>query len=126
MPPAGFMPTMRPVSSWTSRIASSMQSVTGSVGYLTQALGGSFTVYIEGNLFRIAGVDGDAIGKESLAPPDLAEALRRDAEWIDAGDMSIASLLVCSQLPDALRVHIACGIREFANPDAGFKLAGVG
>ncbi len=43
----------------------------GSVGYLTQALGGSFTVYIEGNLFRIAGADGDAIGKEPVPPPQL-------------------------------------------------------
>ena len=31
IPPAGFMPTIRPVSSWTSRITSSMQSVTGRV-----------------------------------------------------------------------------------------------
>ncbi len=44
---------------------------TGSVGYLTQALGGSFTVYVEGNLFRIAGADGDAIGKEPLRAPEL-------------------------------------------------------
>ena len=41
----------------------------GSVGYITQALGGSFTVFVEGNLFRIAGEDADAIGKE--APPPL-------------------------------------------------------
>ena len=44
---------------------------TGSVGYISQALGGSFTVYIEGNLFRIAGADGDAIGKEPLPRPEL-------------------------------------------------------
>ena len=44
---------------------------TGSVGYITQALGGSFTVYVEGNLFRIAGADGDAIGKEPLKRPEL-------------------------------------------------------
>ena len=25
----------------------------GQVGYITQALGGSFTVYVEGNIFRI-------------------------------------------------------------------------
>ena len=31
IPPAGFIPMMSPVSSWTSRITSSMQSVTGSV-----------------------------------------------------------------------------------------------
>jgi probable FeS assembly SUF system protein SufT len=44
---------------------------TGSVGFITQSLGGSFTVHIEGNLFRIAGADGDAIGKEPLRPPEL-------------------------------------------------------
>ena len=40
-------------------------------GFITQALGGSFTVYIEGNLFRIAGIDADAIGKEPLKPPEI-------------------------------------------------------
>ncbi len=43
----------------------------GSVGYITQALGGSFTVYIDGNLFRIAGADADAIGKTSAKPPQV-------------------------------------------------------
>jgi probable FeS assembly SUF system protein SufT len=55
--PAGVEVTLRP----------------GSVGYVTQALGGSFTVYIEGNLFRIAGEDGDAIGKEPLPRPELPD-----------------------------------------------------
>ena len=45
----------------------------GSVGYITQALGGSWTVFVEGNLFRIAGVDADAIGKEPPAPLELPE-----------------------------------------------------
>lgn len=39
----------------------------GTVGYITQALGGSFTVFVDGNLFRIAGEHADALGKE---PPD--------------------------------------------------------
>ncbi len=43
----------------------------GSVGYVTQALGGSFTVQVEGNLFRIAGIDGDAIGREPPVPIEL-------------------------------------------------------
>jgi probable FeS assembly SUF system protein SufT len=43
----------------------------GSVGYITQALGGSFTVYIDGNLFRIAGHDADAIGKTSAKAPEV-------------------------------------------------------
>jgi probable FeS assembly SUF system protein SufT len=43
----------------------------GQAGYITQALGGSFTVYVDGNLFRIAGEDADAIGKEVVKPPEL-------------------------------------------------------
>lgn len=45
----------------------------GQIGYITQALGGSFTVYVEGNLFRIAGNDADALGKEPLPPLELAD-----------------------------------------------------
>jgi probable FeS assembly SUF system protein SufT len=45
----------------------------GSVGYITQALGGSFTVYIDGNLFRIAGENADAIGKTASKPPEIPQ-----------------------------------------------------
>jgi len=45
----------------------------GTSGFITQALGGSFTVYIEGNLFRIAGADADALGKEPVPPPAVPE-----------------------------------------------------
>jgi probable FeS assembly SUF system protein SufT len=54
----------------------------GSIGYITQSLGGSFTVFIEGNLFRIAGEDADAIGKEPPAP--LALAGDADDEAVEA------------------------------------------
>jgi len=43
----------------------------GQAGYITQALGGSFTVYLDGNLFRIAGEDADAIGQEAVKAPEL-------------------------------------------------------
>ena len=42
------------------------------VGQITQALGGSYTVMIGGNLFRIDGKDADAIGKEVLDSNDKA------------------------------------------------------
>jgi probable FeS assembly SUF system protein SufT len=42
-------------------------------GFITQALGGSFTVYVEGNLFHIAGTDADALGKEPVEPPEVPE-----------------------------------------------------
>jgi probable FeS assembly SUF system protein SufT len=43
----------------------------GKIGFITQALGGSFTVYVEGNLFRVAGKDADALGKEVVTGPEL-------------------------------------------------------
>ncbi|MBT8068476.1 MAG: putative Fe-S cluster assembly protein SufT [Gammaproteobacteria bacterium] len=45
----------------------------GTSGFITQALGGSFTVYVEGNLFRISGADADALGKEPVPPPSVPE-----------------------------------------------------
>ncbi|MDF4002019.1 putative Fe-S cluster assembly protein SufT [Luteibacter sp. PPL552] len=50
----------------------------GQIGYITQALGGSFTVYVEGNLFRIAGHDADALGKEPPRPIELPDGASDD------------------------------------------------
>jgi probable FeS assembly SUF system protein SufT len=38
---------------------------------ITQALGTSYTVYVNGNLVRIAGSDGDALGLVILESPDI-------------------------------------------------------
>jgi len=57
----------------------------GLAGYITQALGGSFTLYIEGNLYRLAGDQADAIGKEVVRapqlPPDATEDDVRELAW---------------------------------------------
>jgi probable FeS assembly SUF system protein SufT len=57
----------------------------GQAGYITQALGGSFTVYLDGNLFRIAGENADAIGKEVVVaptlPPNATEEDVRELAW---------------------------------------------
>ena len=45
----------------------------GTEGFITQALGGSFTVYVEGNLFRVSGADADALGKEPVPPPEVPD-----------------------------------------------------
>jgi len=50
----------------------------GQTGYITQALGGSFTVFVDGNLFRIDGKDADAIGKEPPTPIQLAADASED------------------------------------------------
>jgi len=55
----------------------------GTSGFITQALGGSFTVYFEGNLFLIAGADADALGKEPVPPPEVPEnATDQDIEAV--------------------------------------------
>ena len=63
----------------------------GTVGYITQALGGSFTVYVEGNLMRIAGADADAIGKDPLPLPELPP----DADDTDVEALAWQQLRTC-------------------------------
>ena len=41
----------------------------GDSAIITQSLGGSYTVIVNGSLFRIDGKDADAIGKETAASP---------------------------------------------------------
>src|SRR6516165_4010783 len=41
----------------------------GEQAYITQSLGGSYTVIVNGNMFRIDGKDGDALGMEVTAKP---------------------------------------------------------
>jgi len=57
----------------------------GQDGFITQALGGSFTVYVEGNLFRVAGKDADALGKEAVdvpqLPPNASDDDVRELAW---------------------------------------------
>lgn len=71
---AGYSPTSEPIRferDCEAVMVPQGQTVTlpaGESGYITQALGGSFTVYVDGNLFRIKGADADAIGKD---PPPL-------------------------------------------------------
>ena len=41
----------------------------GEIATITQSLGGTFTVVVNGNMFRIDGKDGDALGKEAQLTP---------------------------------------------------------
>jgi probable FeS assembly SUF system protein SufT len=45
----------------------------GTSATITQALGGSYTVQVDGHLFRIEGKDADALGKEVVRGPDVPE-----------------------------------------------------
>src|SRR5512143_4209502 len=41
----------------------------GEQAYITQSLGGSYTVIVNGNMFRLEGKDADALGLEAAAKP---------------------------------------------------------
>ena len=41
----------------------------GVPAYMTQSLGGSYTVVVHGNMYRVEGKDADALGMESEATP---------------------------------------------------------
>ena len=45
----------------------------GATAQMTQALGGSFTIQVEGHLFRIPGQDADALGMEVPDGPEVPE-----------------------------------------------------
>jgi probable FeS assembly SUF system protein SufT len=44
----------------------------GETAHITQSLGGSYTVVVNGNMFRIAEKDADALGMEAAAPRPVA------------------------------------------------------
>lgn len=56
----------------------------GTQVHVTQALGDSYTLYVNGNLVRIAGKDGDAIGLVVLEQPDInmMDGSIEDKVWI--------------------------------------------
>ncbi|ANO51590.1 putative Fe-S cluster assembly protein SufT [Woeseia oceani] len=116
-------------------------------GFITQALGGSFTVYVEGNLFRIAGIDADALGKEPVEPPSVpADATDKDIEdviWqqlrtcydpeipVDIVNLGLVYRCEVSKRPDGQRsvavdmtlTAPGCGMGEVLVQDAQDKIA---
>jgi probable FeS assembly SUF system protein SufT len=63
----------------------------GLAGYITQALGGSFTLYVEGNLYRLPGESADAIGKDISKTPELPP----NATASDVRDLAWTQLRSC-------------------------------
>ncbi len=124
-----------------------LQLRAGTNGFITQALGGRFTVNVEGNLFRIAGSDADALGKEPVPPPAIPEnATDKDIEeviWqqlktcfdpeipINVVDLGLIYRLDVSSSTDGQRsVNIdmtltapGCGMGEILVQDAQEKIA---
>jgi len=119
----------------------------GTSGFITQSLGGSFTVYIEGNLFRIAGADADALGKDPEPPPDVpdnpTDADIEDVIWnqlrtcydpeIPVNIVDLGLIYACNVTPlgngqrsvdvDMTLTAPGCGMGEILVQDAQEKIA---
>jgi len=55
----------------------------GEQAYITQTLGGTYTVVVNGNMFRIDGKDADALGLETSAKPTKATGQPRTKEELE-------------------------------------------
>src|SRR5216117_3459124 len=55
----------------------------GEQAYITQSLGGSYTVVVNGNMFRIDSKDADALGLETSAKPTNATGQPRSKEELE-------------------------------------------
>ncbi len=66
----------------------------GCMAQITQKLGGSYTVYVDGNLYRVEGVDADALGFE---PTEAAETVVPEGELTveSVRDMAWSLLATC-------------------------------
>lgn len=121
----------------------------GSVVYITQALGGSYTVNINGNLARIAAEDADALGFEASQRTELEKkelvgdgTVDEDAIWeqlrtcydpeIPINIVELGLIYECDVIKtdDGNRVNIlmtltapGCGMGEFLAEDVRAKVA---
>src|SRR3989475_8775547 len=55
----------------------------GEQAYITQSLGGTYTVVVNGNMFRIDGKDADALGLEAAAKPTNVTGQPRTKEELE-------------------------------------------
>src|SRR6266516_5833962 len=55
----------------------------GEQAYITQSVGGTYTVVVNGNMFRIDGRDADALGQEAAAKPASANGQPRTKEELE-------------------------------------------
>src|SRR5260370_11364972 len=122
----------------------------GEQAYLTQSLGGSYTVVVNGNMFRIEGKDADALGLEATAKPagsgtPVTQELLEKEIWnqlrgcydpeIPVNIVDLGLIYDCHLAPinpSAYRVDVkmtltapGCGMRPMLAQDVQNKLLGL-
>ncbi|HUH86969.1 MAG TPA: putative Fe-S cluster assembly protein SufT [Pusillimonas sp.] len=93
----------------------------GCKAQITQQLGGSYTVYVEGNLYRIEGRDADALGLEPIEAPSVPAATGPvTAESIEASALELLATCYDPEIPvDIVNLGLVyrCEVVPTADPD---------
>lgn len=98
----------------------------GSLALITQRLGGTFTILVEGNLYRIDGEDADALGFEPPAPAE--SELGRDgapitAEALEAAAWSALAACYDPEIPiDIVNLGLVYGCEVSPDTRGGFRI----
>lgn len=93
----------------------------GAEARITQALGGSYTVEVQGHLFRLEGRDADAIGRAPVEAPQLAV----DASADDVEKAVWAQMATCydPEIPiNIVDLGLIYGCELQASPEGGWKV----
>jgi probable FeS assembly SUF system protein SufT len=91
---------------------------------ITQALGGAFTVATEsGNMVRIAGKDGDAIGVETSTPDQSAASPMADASELEKMVWAQLTTVYDPEIPvNVVDLGLVYECRIIPLPEAGYKV----
>jgi probable FeS assembly SUF system protein SufT len=73
----------RDVEAFVVPVGTRVTLMKGETAHVTQSLGGSYTVVVNGNMFRIEGKDADALGLQPEAKPAAAPAAARSKEALE-------------------------------------------
>ena len=71
----------------------------GESAHITQSLGGSYTVVVNGNMFRLSAADADALGLEAAAPPSVAPGKPQTREEVEQAVWNVLKTCYDPEIP---------------------------
>lgn len=71
----------------------------GETAYITQALGGTYTVVVNGNMFRVDGSQADALGVETASAPPVATGKPQTREEVEQAVWEVLKTCYDPEIP---------------------------
>ncbi len=101
----------------------------GRIGYISQRLGGTFTVMVDGNLYRVDAANADALGLGEEAAAMLEEAAHEDdgspptAESVEAAAWRLLGTCYDPEIPiDIVNLGLVYGLEATEVDDGRFRI----